>query len=692
MTVAPLPSVISELRRLISRQGGCSLTDAQLLDDFVKRGEQASFEVLVWRHGTMIFNLCRRILRDSHDAEDAFQATFLVFARKASTIGKREAVGSWLYKVAYRIALRVRARGAKHGKAHAPVDNLPARELTDEVLWRDLRPVLDEEIERLPEKYRVPFVLCYLEGHTNEAAAEQLGCPKGTILSRLARGRARLQSRLTRRGVALPMGGLVLALSQNAATAAAPASLMRTTIEAATAFAAGKTAAGLVSASVAALTDGVFHAMFLTKLKLATAALLALAVLGTGTGLFVRQALASRTAPAGRATDPVVMKERAAEPAAINEMAAELEANERPAREEAKAPDVTGRVGAVAKDGKSITLLSPPETRGDEPKRTEIKLDDKTTVVYQNVGTDAAQPTEGYGAAVQLKPGSKDIAASVIFQGTADGGRRGADVSGSVTAIAKDSKGVRLEVSRGRGRGEEPRDGQAIDLKFNDKTVVLFSGVGKNGAKLTEGYEAHVWLEDGPRGTTAALIHLRGKESLPRRGKQPDAGGTIAAVGKDGRSIILAMPPKERGEEPTKVDIQVTDKTTVIYNNVGPNGATLTEGLQAQVWMVDGSKDKAEIVAVFAAPKQRWASLEGRVVGVSKDGKSFTLQGRPMARDEEPTKIDVKISDKTHVSYFGIGTGEAKLTEGYFVRVLLVDGSKDVAMSVMFTKPGTGRR
>src|SRR5262249_39477243 len=146
--------------------------------------------------------LCQRILRDSHEAEDAFQATFLVLARKAGSIGKREAVASWLYKVAYRVALRLRARAARHGGLEEVVDELPGRDVADDIDTRDLRPVLDEEIARLPEKYRAPLVLCYLQGHTNAEAAEQLRCPKGTILSRLARGRQRLRSRLARRGLA----------------------------------------------------------------------------------------------------------------------------------------------------------------------------------------------------------------------------------------------------------------------------------------------------------------------------------------------------------------------------------------------------------------------------------------------------------------------------------------------------------
>src|SRR6202453_129126 len=227
MADGQLRAVIGQLRRLIGGQGGSTLTDSQLLDAFVARRDEAAFEVLVWRHGTMVFNLCRRILHDAHQAEDAFQATFLVFVRKASSIGKRESLGSWLYKVAFRIACRARARSAKNVPGVADVDGLSAGTAPDEdVVWRDLKPVLDEEINRLPEKFRAPFVLCHLQGHTNEEAAQMLGCPKGTILSRLARGREKLRSRLARRGVALSAAWLTLHLSSSAASAAVPAGLV----------------------------------------------------------------------------------------------------------------------------------------------------------------------------------------------------------------------------------------------------------------------------------------------------------------------------------------------------------------------------------------------------------------------------------------------------------------------------------
>ena len=214
------------------------MTDARLLEDFVSRRDEASFEVRVWRHGLMVLNLASAILRDAKEAEDAFQATFLMFARKAGSIGKGEALAGWLHKVAYRVALRLPRQGsAKRSAREKPLDDLPAPAAGDEVQWRDLRPVLDEEIDRLPAKYRTPLVLCYLQGRTNEEAAERLGCPKGTILSRLAHGRERLHSPVAvRRSIALSAGCLATLVFQNASSAALPAVLVKSTAKAALAL------------------------------------------------------------------------------------------------------------------------------------------------------------------------------------------------------------------------------------------------------------------------------------------------------------------------------------------------------------------------------------------------------------------------------------------------------------------------
>src|SRR5262245_1501396 len=216
MASPQLSSLVQNVCDRINPPGGPAVSDAQLLDQFVRYKDQGAFELLVWRHGPLVLSACRRVLQDQHAAEHAFQATFLTLVRRANTIDKRTSLSSWLYKVAYRVALRARTRESRHAASEQPLHNLPDGDPgngpADQAEWRELRGVLDDEVYRLPEKYRVPLILCYLEGKTNEQAAKELGCPKGTVLSRLARARERLRSRLTLRGLslsALPLAAFV---------------------------------------------------------------------------------------------------------------------------------------------------------------------------------------------------------------------------------------------------------------------------------------------------------------------------------------------------------------------------------------------------------------------------------------------------------------------------------------------------
>jgi RNA polymerase sigma factor (sigma-70 family) len=297
MANAPLGQVIRHLRQSLDRADSGGTSDAELLERVVTQRDTAAFEVLVWRHGAMVLGLCRRLLRHEQDAEDAFQAVFLILLHKTGSIASGQALGSWLYKVAYRVALRARAHS--RARRERPGVDVPAAEETN-MIWRDLRPVLDEEVNGLPEKYRTPFVLCYLEGLTNEEAARQLGCPRGTVLSRLAWARERLRGRLARRGVSLSAGALTAALSASTASANLPAPLVVTTVKAATLIAAGKTVAGAVSAPAAQLIQGVLRDMFQSKIKIVAAVLLGISTLTVGVGGLAAQR--QQEAPAVRRT------------------------------------------------------------------------------------------------------------------------------------------------------------------------------------------------------------------------------------------------------------------------------------------------------------------------------------------------------------------------------------------------------
>src|SRR6185437_8311589 len=284
MAATQLSNFLRSLRRRIGPPGGDALTDAELLDRWISQRDEAAFELLVRRHGPAVLGVCRRLLFRSQDIEDAFQATFLALIRKAGSIGKRQAVGSWLYKVAYHAALRVRAAASRHGLQEQPVLDPPAPSNADEIVWRDLRFVLDEEVSRLPEKLRVCFVLCCVEGLTHGEASKQLGCPEGTISSRLTRAREALRRSLTRRGLTLPAATVAAALSAETASASLPATLVDLTIAAGMRYAMGQTAAGgLLAARAIATAEGVLKAMLLSKLKVAAGVLLAIGVVGAGT-------------------------------------------------------------------------------------------------------------------------------------------------------------------------------------------------------------------------------------------------------------------------------------------------------------------------------------------------------------------------------------------------------------------------
>ena len=280
MATSQMSGIIQHLRRTVLLRDGAGLTDGQLLEDYISRRDEAALEALVHRHGPMVWGVCRRVLRNYHDAEDAFQATFLVFVRKAASIASRELLANWLYGVAHQTALKARATAAKRKERERQVTEMPELAVAEQDLWHDLQPLLDEELSRLPDNYRAVIVLCDLEGKTRKQAARQLGVPEGTVAGQLARARVMLAKRLAQRGVALSGGALAAVLSQKVAAAGVPPLVVTSTIKAASLFAAGQAAAtGVISVKVAALTEGVLKTMLLTKLKVAMAVVL-LAALG----------------------------------------------------------------------------------------------------------------------------------------------------------------------------------------------------------------------------------------------------------------------------------------------------------------------------------------------------------------------------------------------------------------------------
>jgi RNA polymerase sigma factor (sigma-70 family) len=310
MAASPMSEVIAHLRRAVRLHDGAGLTDGRLLQAYLSRRDEAALAALVRRHGPMVWGVCRRVLHNHHDAEDAFQATFLVLVCKAASIASPALLANWLYGVAHQTALKARATAAKRGARERQVTRMPEPATAEEGLWKDLQPLLDQELSRLPDKYRVAIVLCDLEGKTRKEAARQLGVPEGTLAARLARGRVMLAKRLTRHGLAVSGGALGAALAENVASAGVPASVVSSTIKATTLFAAGQAAAtGAVSAKVAALMEGVLKGMLLTKLKIAVAAFVVIAALGTGVSALTRETLAAGPKSASASQDEGNFKE-----------------------------------------------------------------------------------------------------------------------------------------------------------------------------------------------------------------------------------------------------------------------------------------------------------------------------------------------------------------------------------------------
>jgi RNA polymerase sigma factor (sigma-70 family) len=276
-----------------------NLSDAQLLDRFLARGgeaAEAAFEALVARHGPMVLDVCRQVLRDPHDVQDAFQATFLVLASRAGSIRRREALAGWLLGVARRIALRSRADLARRRACEGRAAEMRARSQEDRhQTWLELH----EEIDRLPGRYREPVVLCYLEGLSTDAAALRLGCPKGTILSRLSRARERLRDRLTRRGLEPATGLLRAGGSSEAAPVAIPPGLLAATVRASLGFAEQPAAAtGLASTTTVTLARKVVYAMMVSKLKILGAAALACVLTLVSIHTYARQSGGTGKEPA----------------------------------------------------------------------------------------------------------------------------------------------------------------------------------------------------------------------------------------------------------------------------------------------------------------------------------------------------------------------------------------------------------
>jgi RNA polymerase sigma factor (sigma-70 family) len=310
-------AVIDSLQRLYETGTVTALDERQLLERFIARGDESAFEAILQRHGPMVLRVCRRVLHDPHDVDDAFQATFLILVKKAGSIRDRDVLGTWLHGVARRVAVRARGdlrrRRSREQTGGAGFDVADHR--VDQADANGIRSLIDDELERLPSRYRATLILCGLEGQTHEQAAVSLGCPVGTIKSRLSRGRERLRLRLARRGLATPT------LLLNSIFAPEPASgvhaaLSNQIIRAARQIASsGAFTPRSLSAQVALLMEGVIHSMVITRLRIAAVTLFAATFTAGGLWLTMGHAPVPRAPASHNAVDrPEAAAESATEP------------------------------------------------------------------------------------------------------------------------------------------------------------------------------------------------------------------------------------------------------------------------------------------------------------------------------------------------------------------------------------------
>ena len=279
MTSADGNTVISYLRMTLCSRTAASAPDEELLERFVTQRDEPAFTALLRRHGPMVWGVCQRLLAHRQDAEDAFQVTFLILARKAAAISRRQLLANWLFGVARRAALNMRAMRARRARHEQSCGDLPDVQATVETPWDDIHAVLDEELARMPTKYRLPLLLCGLEGMTHADAGKYLGWPTGTVAGRLSRGRELLRTRLLRRGVTAPAAALTAVLAPDAVSAAVPPQLVATSVRSAAALVmAGQSAAAVVSPAVAMLMREVLRKMFLSRLLMTTTLMAVLAL------------------------------------------------------------------------------------------------------------------------------------------------------------------------------------------------------------------------------------------------------------------------------------------------------------------------------------------------------------------------------------------------------------------------------
>jgi RND family efflux transporter MFP subunit len=641
MTNRHAQSLIRFLRHVVGPDGRGRDADDRLLHRFARERDQAAFAALVARHGPMVLGVCGRVLRDADDVEDAFQATFLVLARKARSLTSPHLLAPWLYGVARRTALEARLRAARRRAKECPIVDRATPDSTAQAAWTDLRPVLDEEIARLPECYRVPFVMCYLEGRTNGETARLIGCPEGTVASRLSWARQRLRARLTRRGVTLSVGVLSALLTGRAAVAPALAGY---TAEAAASFAG--TAPAAVPAEAGSLAGKVLKQMFWTKVRKAAGLLLTLCLVVGGGGALVGTSRGGGE-PAGR--EVIVARPLARDVADEEDFAGVTAVHETDVRSQ-----VAGTVAKLHfKDGDEIKA-SQLLVEIDAP---DLKADlDRAEANLAVAETNVTQAEKQF----QMKP-----------RGSPEKRRASADVEAAKgtlaqAKVARDAAKVNLALTR----LVAPVAGRAYARTATGQTVrppdVLATVVSPGPADVE--FEAPLRLLPllGETRNAAGLpvaVGLDGEKGFPRRGTVSLTGARVdadkgvlrlvavvpgdgirsgqaarvrLATGKPYRALLV--PPGAVHEDKTGSFVFIVneknepERRRVELGSVQDGLRTVKAGLEADEWVVLDIAFRADSGAAVAPRKVSLlreeaakGGSEARTVLLKDNGLSMTL-------------------------------------------------------------------
>lgn len=634
---ATLARLVRQVRRHVDPQA--DVGDAALLAQWVDHADHNAFELLLWRHGPMVWQTCRRVLRHDHDAEDAFQAAFLTLARKAASVRRSDSLAGWLYRVAFRAALAARGRKPE-AEALGDLDDVADARRDD----AELRGRIDEEIRRLPPRYREAFVLCCLQGHTTDEAAETLGCPRGTVGTRVAWARRRLRERLGRDVPCLLCGAPLSGPLVEAA--------MKTVTEDATPV-------------VAELCREVMTMLLIHKIKTAFAWIAPVLIVAAGFGAVGMTGV--------RAEKPAAEKKKP--------NADKPKSDKKPDANKPAGPDVQGIIKSAVNEGKLLTIVTKPKDKNSDEQTVEIKLTDKTQALFFGVGTGGTEVKEGQGVSIWFAENSKDTAARAHFHGDKNAKGAKPSLAGPLSAVADDGKSITV-VIKPKKKNEEA---VVQTVKINDKTGVTFANVEAGGAKLATEMQVSVWLAEGSD-DVAARVTAWGKAELPG-GKKGGEGaahvGQVSAIDKDGKSVTITVASKTKGEEPKQVALKLTDKSKLVFSGVGAGAAKIVLGQTATVWVDQAAIGTVAAAHFQAAPKVA-PGVAGKVTAVADDAKSFTVQVPPTKKNEEGKEVTIKVGDKSRVIFNGVAAGAAKITKGYAVRVEYAEGSKDLAALVTF--------